>query len=94
MEGEQPEKEPVLINTRAVDRSLFRIIQTPQTFRTSLIKQAYAIPEDATLTDDASVFERAGFPVYLFEGSYRNIKVTTPEDLLVAQAFLNERRSE
>lgn len=77
-------------NTRAVDRSKYRIIQTPQTFRTSLIKQAYEIPEDASLTDDASVAERAGHTISLFEGSYENIKITTPEDLVIAEALLKQ----
>lgn len=77
--------------SKAVDRSLFRKIQTPQTFQISLIQKAYEIAEDPTLTDDASVVERAGYPVYLFEGSYENIKITTPEDLIIAEALLNRR---
>ena len=77
--------------SKAVDRSLFRMIQTPQTFHVSLIRKAYEIAEDPTLTDDASVAERAGYPVYLFEGSYENIKITTPEDLVIAEALLSRR---
>ncbi|MFM8739514.1 MAG: 2-C-methyl-D-erythritol 4-phosphate cytidylyltransferase, partial [Cytophagales bacterium] len=69
-------------NTKAVDRSRFRLIQTPQTFNVDLIKKAYKIKEDPSLTDDASVAERAGHIVSLFEGSYENIKITTPEDLI------------
>jgi 2-C-methyl-D-erythritol 4-phosphate cytidylyltransferase len=79
-------------HTRAVDRALYRLIQTPQTFRIDLIQQAYALPEDATLTDDASVAERAGHTISLFEGSYDNLKITTPEDLIVAEALLNARQ--
>ena len=75
-------------NTKAVDRSKFRLIQTPQTFEVSLIKKAYEIKEDASLTDDASVAERSGHLISLFEGSYRNIKITTEEDLLIAEALL------
>jgi 2-C-methyl-D-erythritol 4-phosphate cytidylyltransferase len=74
--------------TRAVDRSQYRLIQTPQTFRTSLIKKAYELPEEPVLTDDASVAERSGHKVSLFEGSYRNIKITSPEDLAIAQALM------
>jgi 2-C-methyl-D-erythritol 4-phosphate cytidylyltransferase len=74
--------------TRALDRSQFRLIQTPQTFRTSLIRQAYELHEEPSLTDDASVAERAGHKISLFEGSYRNIKITSPEDLLIAEALL------
>jgi len=75
-------------NTRAVDRSMFRIIQTPQTFDIATIKNAYSLPEGIRFTDDASVAERAGLTISLFEGSYENIKITTPEDILVAEALL------
>ncbi|MBL6445459.1 2-C-methyl-D-erythritol 4-phosphate cytidylyltransferase [Fulvivirga sp. 29W222] len=79
--------------TKAVDRANYRLIQTPQTFALSLIKQAYEIKEEASLTDDASVAERAGYTISLFEGSYENIKVTTPEDIAVAEALLNYRKN-
>ena len=80
-------------NTKAVDRSRFRLIQTPQTFQVQLIKKAYEIEEDPSLTDDASVAERAGHVISLFEGSYENIKITTSEDLIVAEALLNSKAS-
>ncbi|MDH4058928.1 MAG: 2-C-methyl-D-erythritol 4-phosphate cytidylyltransferase [Cyclobacteriaceae bacterium] len=79
-------------NTKSMDRSKFRIIQTPQTFDLGLIKQAYQIKEDASLTDDASVAEKSGHTISLFEGSYENIKITTPEDLAVAEALLAQRQ--
>ena len=78
-------------NTKAVDRSRFRLIQTPQTFQLKLIKNAYLIKEDPSLTDDASVAERSGHLISLFEGSYENIKITTPEDLVIAEALLKGR---
>lgn len=78
--------------TIAVDRTQYRLIQTPQTFNVTVIREAYAIAEEESLTDDASVVERAGFPVFLFEGSYANIKITTPEDLIVAEALLRARQ--
>lgn len=78
-------------NTKAVDRSRFRLIQTPQTFHVSLIKKAYETKEDPSLTDDASVAERSGHTISLFEGSYENIKITTQEDLIIAEALLNTR---
>ena len=78
-------------NTKAMDRSKFRLIQTPQTFDLQLIKKAYETKEDASLTDDASVAERAGHIISLFEGSYENIKITTPEDLIVAKALMDGR---
>jgi 2-C-methyl-D-erythritol 4-phosphate cytidylyltransferase len=87
------DKSPDGAGSVAVDRSLYRLIQTPQTFNVGLIKKAYSAAEDAELTDDASVAEKAGYPVYLFEGCYENIKITTPEDLLFAQAILNHRSS-
>lgn len=79
-------------NTKAVDRSKFRLIQTPQTFDVSLLKKAYEIKDDPSLTDDASVVERTGQVISLFEGSYENIKITTPEDLVVAKALLDARK--
>lgn len=78
-------------NTKAMDRSRFRMIQTPQTFDLQLIKKAYEIKEDLSLTDDASVAERAGHLISLFEGSYENIKITTPEDLIIADALMEQR---
>lgn len=77
-------------NTKAMDRSRFRLIQTPQTFSVDLIKQAYQLKEDPTMTDDASVVEKLGHIVSLFEGSYENIKITTAEDLIVAEALLKK----
>ncbi len=78
-------------NTKAMDRSRFRLIQTPQTFQVELIKKAYQQKEDASMTDDASVAERAGHIISLFEGSYENIKITTPEDLIIAEALLKQK---
>lgn len=78
-------------NTKAMDRSRFRLIQTPQTFSIELIKQAYQLKEDPIMTDDASVVEKLGHTISLFEGSYENIKITTPEDLIVAEALMKNR---
>lgn len=79
-------------STRAMDRSQFRLIQTPQTFKVSQIREAYTIREEASLTDDASVAEKAGVAISLFEGSYENLKITTQEDLFIAEALLKARR--
>jgi 2-C-methyl-D-erythritol 4-phosphate cytidylyltransferase len=91
-----PLKESIRISendqTRAVDRSHFRLIQTPQTFQVDLIKRAYETNEDESLTDDASVAERAGHRIKLFDGSYRNIKITTEEDLLIASALMTGKQ--
>lgn len=79
-------------NTKAVDRSRYRLIQTPQTFDVRLITKAYEMKEDPTLTDDASVAERNGHSISLFEGSYENIKITTAEDLVIAEALLKHKK--
>jgi 2-C-methyl-D-erythritol 4-phosphate cytidylyltransferase len=78
--------------TKAADRSKYRLIQTPQTFKSSLIKAAYKTKEESSMTDDASVAEHAGHLISLFEGSYENIKVTTAEDLVVAEALMSARK--
>lgn len=72
-----------------VSRENFRLVQTPQTFRLSLIKEAYSGSSD-TVTDDASVAEQAGYPIFLFEGDDCNIKITTKVDLLLSEAILKE----
>jgi len=77
--------------TKTVDRSMFRTIQTPQTFQVKILKQAYKLQELPEFTDDASVVEKAGFKISLFEGSYQNIKITTPEDMIIADAFLKSK---
>lgn len=69
------------------DRRSLWAIQTPQTFRLSDLLEAYeeAEQDDFLGTDDSSLAERAGIPVSVVEGSYRNIKITTPEDLDFAE---------
>lgn len=73
---------------RQEDRSKFRLIQTPQTFQLQLIKSAFEQPFNPIFTDDASVLEMAGHKINLIDGDYQNIKITTPEDLTVAQSLL------
>ena len=65
----------------ARDRSNYVLVQTPQTFRVSALKDAYEQVGNKPFSDDASVFEVAGNDVHLVEGGYSNIKITTPEDL-------------
>lgn len=74
----------------AVPRASYKLVQTPQCFRASILRRAYAQPEQEGFTDDASVVEQLGESVVLVEGSYRNIKITTPEDLVLAEAFARE----
>ena len=70
-----------------LDRRRLRLMQTPQTFDLALLRRAYRLPELPTFTDDASVVDDL-HPVQLVEGDYRNLKITTPEDLLLAEALL------
>ncbi len=73
----------------AVDRSKYHLIQTPQVFNLSLLKKVYTSTHHQPIfTDDASVFEHAGHQIYLVKGEYTNIKITTPEDLPLAELFL------
>lgn len=78
--------------TESPDRSFVWQAQTPQAFAIPLIIEAFEkqMKEECShITDDAMVVERQmGVPVYMVEGSYRNIKITTPEDLMIAQALL------
>jgi 2-C-methyl-D-erythritol 4-phosphate cytidylyltransferase len=75
-------------DNHSVNREYYWLIQTPQTFQSKLIKSAYANASHGQFTDDASVLEAAGSAIHLTEGDYRNIKITTPEDMLVAEVFL------
>ncbi len=72
----------------SLDRNRLRLVQTPQVFKLNILKKAYSGFELATFTDDASVVEHAGFPIHLFEGDIRNIKITTPDDIYLAELFL------
>lgn len=80
--------------SRAVNRRNYRIVQTPQVFRTDIITDAYSRPYDEAFTDDASVVEANGGTVALSEGSYYNIKITTPVDIVTAEAMIASMQSE
>lgn len=71
----------------AMDRNRIWQIQTPQTFHAELLLEAYEQEENDSFTDDASVVEKMGNAIYLLEGDYRNIKITQPEDISIAQLF-------
>jgi len=72
------------------DRSALVSVQTPQAFPYSILKKAYdrAMTEGFYSTDDAALVERLGHPVRVVPGSYENIKITTPEDLVMAEYIL------
>lgn len=76
-------------SSRAVDRNRYFLVQTPQTFKVSVIKKAYEQDYLEKFTDDASVLENHGHKIHLVEGNRENIKITYPEDLLIASAFCN-----
>ena len=72
------------------------LAQTPQVFRTEILKQAFdsATKDEYYGTDESSLVERLGHPVAIVRGSERNIKITRPSDLSLARAFLEEERAE
>ncbi len=76
--------------TKTLDRTTLWAVQTPQTFRHAILKKAYekALEDGYKATDDASLVERMGISVEVVEGSYDNIKITTPEDLVLGEAIL------
>jgi 2-C-methyl-D-erythritol 4-phosphate cytidylyltransferase len=75
------------MTSRILDRTVLRLIQTPQIFNIALLKKAYEHPFSPSFTDDASVFEKAGHAIHLTEGNIENIKITTPNDMMVADAL-------
>ena len=74
------------------DRNYLVEIQTPQTFEYTLLKKAHqqAIEMGIAGTDDAFLVERLGYPVKIVSGDYSNIKITTPEDLIIAEAIIGQ----
>ena len=74
----------------AIDRKGYRLVQTPQTFSIPLLKAAYRQAYLETFTDDASVVEAYGHRVAMIDGIRENIKLTTPFDMVVAEALLAE----
>ena len=75
---------------KAVNRSNYTVIQTPQWFRTEQLVKAYDQKFTDLFTDDASVFEAAGFPIYIFEGNKENVKITQAEDLEWAEFYMTK----
>ena len=76
--------------SKNVLRSDYRLVQTPQTFTVSLLKRAYALPYTDAFTDDASVVEALGHNVSMVDGNRENIKITTPFDLVIAEALVSK----
>ncbi|QCK13939.1 2-C-methyl-D-erythritol 4-phosphate cytidylyltransferase [Mangrovivirga cuniculi] len=76
--------------TRAVNRSDYLLVQTPQTFRVKEIKQAFIKADHYEFTDDASVYENSEQNIKVIMGNYDNIKITTPEDLVIAESLIGK----
>lgn len=78
-------------SSHIVDRSLLRMVQTPQFFQAEVLRKAYSQTFSPLFTDDASVVEAAGHEITLTEGEEQNIKITTPIDLTIAEAIIADR---
>lgn len=73
---------------RTIDRTRLYNTQTPQAFEYNLIKETHEKLKGQNFTDDAGMAEALGIDVYMIEGDYRNIKITTQNDIAIAQAYL------
>ncbi|HIZ84904.1 MAG TPA: 2-C-methyl-D-erythritol 4-phosphate cytidylyltransferase [Candidatus Coprenecus stercoravium] len=74
-----------------VARDGYRLVQTPQVFHSEVLKNAYRTAFSPEFTDDASVVEKAGVPLHLCPGNRFNIKLTTPEDMALAETLLRAK---
>ena len=75
---------------KAVDRTNYFSVQTPQCFKSDLLKKAFLQEYSPAFMDDASVVEAMGEKINLIEGNRENIKITTPQDLIIAEALMNK----
>jgi 2-C-methyl-D-erythritol 4-phosphate cytidylyltransferase len=78
-------------SSHAVNRSEFKLIHTPQCFHASVLKEAYKQAFHERITDDASLVEEKGLAIHLVEGNEENIKITTPNDLRIAELFIQDK---
>lgn len=78
-------------HSQTIDRRRLRIVQTPQVFRAEVLRTAYGAVHDGAFTDDASVVEQAGYPLLLTPGERTNLKITTQDDFILAEAILSAR---
>jgi 2-C-methyl-D-erythritol 4-phosphate cytidylyltransferase len=74
-----------------LDRSKIHLVQTPQIFHVRDMRPVYEKDDNPLFTDDATVMEMAGSSIFLCQGSYENLKVTTPEDWILADKILQQR---
>ena len=80
-------REKINGTSRTVDRHRYFLVQTPQTFKIGVIKKAYEQNYSQKFTDDASVLENTGHEIHMVDGNRSNIKITYPEDLLIASSL-------
>ena len=76
-----------LDSTKSLNRQDVLLVQTPQCFQSVVLRKGYKQEYKETFTDDASVVEEAGTKIFITEGDYKNIKITFPEDLQIAEIF-------
>ncbi len=79
-------------SNEVIPRSKLRIVQTPQVFRADILRKAYSQEYNPRFTDDATVVESLGVKITLIEGERSNIKLTTPEDMVYAEAMIEGKR--
>jgi 2-C-methyl-D-erythritol 4-phosphate cytidylyltransferase len=75
----------------ALERSRIKLVQTPQTFLSSVLLPAYAVSFEERFTDEATVAEASGHKIHLVEGEINNIKITTPADMIIAEQLLGSQ---
>jgi len=91
MEVSESLRELTSAGSRPIDRNKIRTIQTPQVFRSDILIKSYRQKYSAIYTDDSTVVENAGYKIALTEGNRHNIKITTKEDLVLAETFLADK---
>jgi len=79
-------------SSESIDRTAYKIVQTPQVFDSEILKKAYEQNFSAMFTDDASVVEASGIEIHLVEGNRENIKITTGFDLEIAETILKSKK--
>jgi 2-C-methyl-D-erythritol 4-phosphate cytidylyltransferase len=78
--------------TLPVERDKYLAVQTPQAFHVGTIKKAYTLIGESVYTDDASAFEASGETIHTVEGESTNLKITYPEDMLIAEKLLDYQK--
>lgn len=77
--------------SHSLERDKFKTVQTPQCYAVSVLRKVYTNPHLHSFTDDAALVEQLNMPITLFKGNEENIKITTPLDMIIADAILNSK---